>query len=77
MILACDASDYGIGAVLSHLVDENQERPITYISRSLTAAEKHYSQLEKEALATVSAVKNFFSLPGLGVILQLNQIIDH
>ncbi len=56
MILACDDSDYGIGVVLSHLVDENQERPIVYISRSLTAAEK----LEKEALAIAFAVKNFY-----------------
>ncbi len=45
LIIACDGSDYGIGAVLSHLVDENQERPIAYFSRSLIAAEKHCSQL--------------------------------
>ena len=59
LILACDASDYSIGAVLSHLLDEDQERPLAYISRTLSAAEKHYSQLEKEALAIVFAVKFF------------------
>ena len=35
LVLACDASDYGIGAVLSHITGENQERPIAYISRTL------------------------------------------
>ena len=59
LILACDASDHGIGAVLSHIVDGNLERPVAYISRTLSAAEKHYSQLEKEALAIVLAVKKF------------------
>jgi len=59
LVLACDASQYGIGAVLSHIMDDEQERPVAYVSRTLSAAEKHYSQLEKEALAIVFAVKKF------------------
>ena len=59
LLLACDASEYGIGAVLSHIVNGSEERPVAYISRTLSPAEKNYSQLEKEALAIVFAVKKF------------------
>ncbi|XP_055836596.1 uncharacterized protein K02A2.6-like [Episyrphus balteatus] len=58
IIVATDASPYGVGAVLSHIVN-GVEKPVIFASSTLSESEKHYSQLHREALAIVFAVKKF------------------
>ena len=61
LMLACDASAYDIGAVLAYKYPNGSERPIGYASRSLTKAEKNYSQIEKEGLACIFGMNKFRS----------------
>ena len=48
LIIQCDASKQGLGAVL---LQEGQ--PVIYISRTLTETEQRYSNIEHELLAVV------------------------
>ncbi|GFY67619.1 retrovirus-related Pol polyprotein from transposon 17.6 [Trichonephila inaurata madagascariensis] len=55
-IIQCDASNLGIGVVLSQ-VRENEEHPIMFLSKKLSLAEQKYSTTEKECAAVIFAVQ--------------------
>ncbi len=56
--LEVEASPAGVGAVLTQVMSDGN-RPIAYASRSLTSAEKNYSQLEREGLAIIFGLEKY------------------
>lgn len=57
--LITDASSYGIGCVITHILPGSVEKPIAYASRTLSIAEQKYSQIEKEGLAIIFGLCKF------------------
>ena len=57
-VLQTDASDRGVGAVLSQQ-EGIEDRPLAFYSRKLMPREMRYTTIEKECLAVVNAVKHF------------------
>jgi hypothetical protein len=59
IVIETDASDFAIGAIISHPDKDNPKllRPIAYHSRKLTPAELNYEIYDKEMLAIVEAFR--------------------
>ena len=60
-ILDTDASDSGIGAVLSQVQDDGTECVIAYASRTLSKAERRYCVTRRELLAAIVFIRQFRS----------------
>ena len=72
--IQCDASKEGLGAVLLQV-----SKPVMYVSGALTETEQRYSNIERELLAIVFALKrlNHFTF-GRTITVQINhQPLQH
>ncbi|XP_055599178.1 uncharacterized protein K02A2.6-like [Uranotaenia lowii] len=58
IVVVSDASGYGLGGVMAHIVG-GFEKPICFTSFSLSTAQKKYPILHLEALALVCTIKKF------------------
>jgi len=58
-VIHADASDIGVGGVLSQKQGEEGEKPCAYFSAKLTSAERKYTTTEKECLAVLLSIENF------------------
>ncbi|GFX81866.1 retrovirus-related Pol polyprotein from transposon 297 [Trichonephila clavipes] len=56
-IVQTDASNAGMGAVLSQLTEQGEEHPILYLSKKFSEVEKRYCTTEKECASIVFAIK--------------------
>ena len=59
LVIAGDASAYGVGAVISRSFPDSSKRPIAYASHTSSSAERNYAQVEKEALALIFGPSKF------------------
>ena len=58
-ILDTDASDFGIGGVLSQKGNDGEEHVVSYASRSLSKTERRYCVTRRELLAVVVFTQHF------------------
>ena len=63
-IITTDASDTAIGYYISQRDDQEQEFVVAYSGRTLRPNERHWPAMEKEALALIEAIKEYYPYIG-------------
>ncbi|XP_058170027.1 uncharacterized protein K02A2.6-like [Anopheles ziemanni] len=62
IVVSADASSVGLGATISHRFADGSMKVVQHASRALTKAEAGYSQIDREGLAIIFAVKKFHKM---------------
>ena len=76
LIMETNASDYALTAILSIVNDDNEIHPVSFHSRTFTAAELNYNTYDKKLLAIFEAFKIWqHYLEGLAY--SINVVMDH
>lgn len=71
IVLTTDACDTAVAGICSHEFPDKSLKPIAFVSRSLTQAERNYSTIHKEALAIIFSVTKLYQyLIGHKFVLQ-------
>ena len=58
-MLETNASDRGVGAVLTQVDEAGEERPVAFFSHKLLPREEKYATVEKECLAIRLGIEAF------------------
>ncbi|KAJ8887087.1 hypothetical protein PR048_013302 [Dryococelus australis] len=59
LLLMCDASPYGLGAILAVKVMNGYKLPATFVSQTMSPVEHNYGLFDQESLAVVYGVHKF------------------
>ena len=72
--LACDATPFRLGCVISHNMPNGDEQPVAFASRTPTPTEKNYAQIDRESLGITYDVESFHKFL---YMRKCNQITDN